>query len=134
MLLWRRTVDHLVTLVEHLGMFVGDHSPAGSDIGGKHPGGVVRRTVERAERGIGFISRIVQADVVRRLAAFEVGIESFGGELVEALDRFFQRVGGDMDVTRQIAIVSARLMAPCSIIASGWCASGTGLRPECLPT
>ena len=95
-------VDHLVVLVEHLGVLVGDQSAARPDVGREHPGGVVRRAVDRAERGVGLVARVAQAVVVRRLAAAEVGIEALGRELVEALDRLLQRVGGNIDLARQL--------------------------------
>ncbi len=58
--------------------------------------------IERAERGVGLVAGVAEADVVRRLAAPEVGIEALGRELVEALDRLLQRVGGNIDLARQI--------------------------------
>ena len=87
---------------EHLGVLVGDHSPAGADVGRKHPGRVVRGPIERTHRGVGLVSRIAEADVVRRLAAPEVGVQSLGRELVEAIDRMFQSVCRDVDLTCQL--------------------------------
>ena len=84
-------------------MLVGDHSPAGPDVGREHPGGVVRRAIERAERGVGLVPGIAEADVVRRLAAAEVGVEALGRELVEALDRLLQCFCGNIDLARQLA-------------------------------
>ncbi len=90
-------------LVEDLRVLVGDHSPARADVGREHLGGVERRAIDRPERGVGLVPGITQADVVRRLAAAEVGIETLGGELVEALDRLLQRFCGNIDLACQLA-------------------------------
>ena len=87
-----------IVLVEHLRVLVGDHSAAGADVAGEHPGGVERRPIERAQRGVRLVAGVAEAVVVRRLAAAEVGVEALGGELVEALDRLLQFVGGNVDL------------------------------------
>jgi hypothetical protein len=59
--------------------------------------------IDRPERGIGFVPGVTQADVVRRLATPEVGIETLRGELVESLDRVLQCICGNIDLTCQLA-------------------------------
>ena len=95
-------VDHLVLLVENLRVLVGDHTAARPDVGRQDPGRVERRPVQRADGGVGPIPRITQAVVVGRLAPAEVGVEPFDRELVEALDRSRQFVGGKLGLAGQV--------------------------------
>ena len=75
-------------------MFVGDHPTGCADVGRQNPGRVVRRAVERADGRIRPVPGIAEAVVVRRLATSEVGIQAFGGEPVEPLDRAGEFIGG----------------------------------------
>ncbi len=131
-----QTLDHLVVLVEHLRVFVGDHSPARSDVGREDPGGVVRRAIDRPERGVRFVAGIAEAVVVGRLAAAEVGVEALGGELVEALDRLLQFIGGDIDLAGQVGdrfgALDGSLLDQClgqaALLRTGWRPRRTGRR------
>src|SRR6185437_97209 len=97
-----QTADRAVVLVEHPCVLVGDHSSAGTDIGGNDFRRVVRCPVERPERGVRAIPRITEAGVVRRLAAPEIRVEAPGGKLVEALDRLLQGVGRHLHLAGQL--------------------------------
>src|SRR6202012_1201666 len=88
--------------VEDLRVLVGDEPSTRSDIGGNNLRGVVRRLVERPERGVRAVPGITQAVVVRRLAAAEVGVEALGRKTIEALYRLFQRAGRDLHLAREI--------------------------------
>src|SRR6202012_4277708 len=87
--------------VEDLRVLVGDEPSTRSDIGGNNLRGVVRRLVERPDRGVRAVPGITQAVVVRRLAAPEVGVETLGGKTVEAPDRLLQRAGRDLHLSRE---------------------------------
>ena len=114
-----QALDHPILLVENLRVLVGDHASACPNIGGQHPGRVIRVLGPAGRSRHWADTRIAEAVVVGRLAPAEVGIEAFGREFVEPPNGVLSSSAGTSIWRARSAMVSPRMTAPRSISSSG---------------